>query len=56
MNLLLQIIEDPSNTWSTPIAHLINRTPDFQAWGDSSLDAGGGFLVDLGFFLVLPMA
>ena len=33
-----------------PIGHLIPRTPDYQAWGDSSLDAAGGYSVDLGFY------
>ena len=50
LDLLTQIIEDPSIRWSSPIAHLIKRTPDFQAWGDSSLDAAGGFSIDLGFY------
>ena len=32
---------------------MIKRTPDFQAWGDSSLDAAGGFSLDLGFYWYL---
>ena len=29
LDLLLQIIEDLTIQWSTPIAHMIKRTPDF---------------------------
>ena len=50
LNLLIQIIEDDSIQWTTPIAHLIKRDPDFQVWGDSSLDAAGGYSVDFGFY------
>ena len=32
---------------------MIKRTPDFQAWGDSSLDTAGGFPTDLGFYWYL---
>eukprot|EP00957_Ditylum_brightwellii_P090084 6860769-Ditylum_brightwellii.AAC.1 len=33
--------------WETPIAHLVHRTPDFTADGDSSLVAAGGFSLSL---------
>ena len=36
--------------WQSPITHLIKRTPDYQAWGDSSLHAAGGYSIDLGFY------
>ena len=50
MNLLIQIIINKNIHWETPIAHLIPRTPDYQAWGDSSLDAAGGYSFGLGFY------
>ena len=53
LNLLIEILTNPKIRWSTPIAHLIPRTPDFQAWGDASLHAAGGFSVDLGFYWYL---
>ena len=49
LNLLIQTISDKNIHWETRIAHLIPRTPDYQAWGDSSLDAAGGYSFDLGF-------
>jgi hypothetical protein len=36
--------------WSSPIAHLIPRTADYNAWGDSSLYGAGGFSLDLAFW------
>ena len=51
LQLLSYILKnDKDFKWETPIAHLIPRTPDFAAWGDSSLDAAGGFSTDLKFF------
>ena len=50
LDLLIQIITDNIIKWSSPIAYLIPRTPGFQVWGDSSLDAAGGFSIDLGFY------
>ena len=50
LQLLAYILKNKDFKWETPIAHLIPRTPDFSAWGDSSLDAAGGFSVDLQFF------
>ena len=47
---LVHIITDTTTRWSSPIAHLIPRTPDYQVWGDSSLDAAGGYSTDMGFF------
>ena len=49
LNLLIQIINDDFIQWSSPIAHLMHRTPDFQVWGDASLGAAGGYSVDFGF-------
>ena len=50
LDLLIQMITDKNIHWETPIAHLIPCTPDYQAWGDSSLDAAGGYSIDLGFY------
>ena len=36
--------------WGMKIGHMIPREPTFKAWGDSSLDAGGGFSPDLLFW------
>ena len=35
---------------STPIAHLVTRTPDFQTFGDACLDAAGGYADNPGFW------
>ena len=37
--------------WSSPIAHLIPRDPEFTAADDSSLYAAGGYYYDLKFWL-----
>ena len=50
LKLLCFILKSDTFFWETPIAHLIKRTPDFSAWGDSSLEAAGGFSPDLQFF------
>ena len=50
LKLLADIMENKEFHWETPIAHLIPRTPDFAAWGDSSIEAAGGFSLDLKFF------
>lgn len=39
--------------WASPIAHLIPREPDFQAWQDSCLDGAGGFSFTLHFWWVV---
>ena len=36
--------------WGSPIAHLVERRPDFQCWGDASLFAGGAFSLHLRFW------
>ena len=50
LHLLISIVTSDTINWHTPIAHMIPRTPDFQAWGDASLMAAGGFSVDMKFF------
>jgi hypothetical protein len=49
--MIRQIMEKPDTfAWSSPIAHLIIRTADYTAWGDSSLYGAGGFSLDLHFW------
>ena len=36
--------------WGMKIGHKIPREPTYEAWGDSSLDAGGGFSTELLFW------
>ena len=51
LNLLIKIIGDEAIKWQNPISHtMIPRTPDFQAWGDSSLYTAGGYSTDLNFY------
>ena len=48
---LRYIIDHPDKyQWSSPIAHLIPRDPEFTAAGDSSLYAAGGYCYDLNFW------
>jgi hypothetical protein len=49
--MIRQIMEKPDTyRWSFPIAHLIPRTADYNAWGDSSLYGAEDFLLDLAFW------
>ena len=50
LKLLSDILKSKEFKWENPIAHLVPRTPDFTAWGDSSLEAAGGVSTDLKFF------
>ena len=51
MRLLLFVLENPDRyKWETPITHLVERDPDFITLGDASLDAGGGYSMDLKFW------
>eukprot|EP00957_Ditylum_brightwellii_P080601 6130149-Ditylum_brightwellii.AAC.1 len=44
LKLLIKVMGNRDQfKWETPIVHLVPRTPDFTADGDSSLDAAGGF-------------
>ena len=44
LNLMKCILANPKRfSLETPIAHIINRQPDFISYGDASLEAGGGF-------------
>ena len=53
LRLIKLALESDRITKQCPIAHLIPRTPDSEAWGDSSLDAAGGFSTDMGFWWYL---
>jgi hypothetical protein len=53
LRLIRLALTSPNLRKSTPIAHLIPRTPDAAAWGDSSLDAAGGFSTDMQFWWYL---
>jgi hypothetical protein len=50
----LQLVESAlSSPWidmSRPIAHFVQRDPSGIAWSDSSLDAAGGYSVDMKFW------
>ena len=50
LRLLRRVLKDESLSKNTPISHLIRREPIAVAFGDSSLDAAGGFCPDLGFW------
>ena len=42
--LAIKILSNPKQyNLSTPIAHVVNRDPDFITYGDACLEAGGGF-------------
>lgn len=41
---------DAQVSWSTPIAHLIDRTPLALTFGDSSLEGAGGYSIGLGIW------
>jgi hypothetical protein len=49
--MIQAILNNPAKySWSSPIAHLIPRIADYEAWGDSSLYGAGGFSLDLKFW------
>ena len=48
--LLESIIKNPSIQWSTPVSHLVKRSPDFEVWGDSSLKYAGGYSHNMKFW------
>ena len=51
LDFLIQVLEDDSKfPLSSPIAHLAQRIPDCQTFGDACLDAAGGFSEDLKFW------
>ena len=50
LRIIREAIRDPNIYKYTPIAHLIKRTPDGTAAGDSCLDAMGGYSIDMKFW------
>lgn len=48
--MLESIIKNPSIQWSTPVSHLVKRSPDFEVWGDSSLKHAGGYSHNMKFW------
>ena len=50
LRLIRRVLKDDNISKNTPISHLIPREPVAVAYGDSSLDAAGGFCPDLGFW------
>ena len=51
LDFLNQVLDDTSKfPLSTPVAHLAQRIPDCQTFGDACLDAAGGFSNDLKFW------
>ena len=53
MKLLHSLVDNPQVNWYTPISHLVDRDPDYQVWGDSSLDCAGGYSHQLKFWWFL---
>ena len=44
LNIMKKILSTPKMyNLETPIAHIINRDPDFTSYGDACLEAGGGY-------------
>ena len=51
--LISQALTSPTISLRTPIAHLVSRDPTADGYGDSSLDAAGGFSVHCRFWWYL---
>ena len=48
LDIMKQILSNPKKyNLETPIAHIIERDPDFTSYGDACLEAGGGYLENL---------
>ena len=55
LKLLLHIFRNPQKySIEMPITHYVNRTPDFQAFGDACLNGAGGYSDELGFWFFIP--
>jgi len=51
LKLLLYLFSNRSSfPFTTPIAHIISRDPEFQALGDACLDGAGGFSTNMSFW------
>ena len=53
LQLLHSLVDNPKMNWYTPISHLVDRDPDYQVWGDSSLDCAGEYSHQLKFWWFL---
>eukprot|EP00984_Skeletonema_dohrnii_P032689 scaffold27225_cov80-Skeletonema_dohrnii-CCMP3373.AAC.3 len=53
LHLIRAALSSSEISFRTPIAHLVPRDPTGTAWGDSSLDAAGGFSSDCKFWWYL---
>ena len=48
LKMMINILSHPKEfSLETPIAHIINRDPDFTTYGDACLEAGGGYSENL---------
>ena len=48
LKLIHQILANPDKySLDTPISHIIDRDPDFETYGDASLEAAGGFAYNI---------
>ena len=44
LKIMDKVLSNPNQyNLGTPIAHLVQREPDFVTYGDACLEAGGGF-------------
>jgi len=51
LKILYYLFSNPDTfPFTSPIAHIINREPDFEAKGDACLDGAGGYSTDLSFW------
>eukprot|EP00984_Skeletonema_dohrnii_P011801 scaffold4734_cov123-Skeletonema_dohrnii-CCMP3373.AAC.2 len=49
MNILAELLQDNSINWCSPMAHIVERDPIANSFGDACLDQMGGFSVKLRF-------
>ena len=50
LKLIFTALSDPTVSKRCPIAHLVDRVEDCKSYGDSSLDAAGGFSIECRFW------
>ena len=54
LDFITHVLSNPDTyNWSAPIAHLIKREPDCEAWQDACLTGGGGFSLNYKFWWAL---
>lgn len=54
LNFLIQLLDDESTNWHSPIAHNVERDPTFNSHADSCLEEMGGFSIKLAFMWHVP--